>query len=211
MTSSAGLKSPDSGDESGFLGVEKSLTGKRWVNREADGRQSLALSQRLDLPEIVGRVMVARGVGLDDAADFLRPTLKDMLPDPSRLAAMDDAAERLGRAVMAGETIAIFGDYDVDGATSGALLMRFFAFVGGHTVSYIPDRIKEGYGPNTAALMKLKEDGATVVVTVDCGTTAYEPLEAAADAGLEVIVVDHHTAEAKLPGKLVKSPGTLLD
>ncbi len=203
MTLSAGLKNTDTvstpGEESAFLGVEKSLTGKRWVNREADGRLSLALSQRLDLPEIVGRVMVARGVGLEDAAGFLDPTLKNLLPNPSSITAMDDAALRLGRAVMDGELIAIFGDYDVDGATSGAMLKRFFSAVGGKTMAYIPDRIKEGYGPNTPALMNLQQDGAAIVITVDCGTTAYAPLEAAAKAGLDVIVVDHHTPEAGLP------------
>jgi len=199
MTLSAGLKNTDSKEGGGFLGVEKSLTGKCWVNREVDDRQSLALSQRLELPEIVGRVMVARGVGLEDADGFLNPTLKTLLPNPSTITAMDDAARRLCRAVMDGETIAIFGDYDVDGATSGALLERFFSAVGGKTMAYIPDRIKEGYGPNTPALMKLQQDGAGIVVTVDCGTTAYAPLEAAAKAGLDVIVVDHHTPEAGLP------------
>ena len=205
MISTAGLSNPEAGETarpSGpdcFLGVEKSLTGKRWISREADDRQSLALSQRLGLPEIVGRVLVARGVGLEQAGGFLNPTLKDLLPDPSRLKAMDDGAGRLARAIMEGEKIGIFGDYDVDGATSAALLTRFFKAVGGRSVSYIPDRLKEGYGPNTPALMKLKEGGATVVITVDCGTAAYQPLQAAAGAGLDLIVVDHHEAEAKLP------------
>lgn len=203
MTLSAGLKNTDSvlkpAEAGGFLGVEKSLTGKCWVNREVDDRQSLALSQRLELPEIVGRVMVARGVGLEDAAGFLNPTLKSQMPNPSTITAMDDAARRLCGAVMDGETIAIFGDYDVDGATSGALLKRFFSAVGGKTMAYIPDRIKEGYGPNTEALLKLQQGGAGIVITVDCGTTATAPLEAAAKAGLDVIVVDHHTPEAGLP------------
>ena len=206
MTSSAGLPNPEAPGGSPeapgpgcFLGVEKSLTGKRWIGREADDRQSLALAQRLDLPEIVGRILVARGVGLDQAGTFLNPTLKDLLPDPSTLKAMDDGAGRLARAVMDDEIIGLFGDYDVDGATSAALLTRFFKAAGGRTVSYIPDRLKEGYGPNTPALMKLKEEGVSVIVTVDCGTGAFEPLEAAAGAGLDLIVVDHHEAEAKLP------------
>lgn len=182
-----------------FLGVENSLRGKRWLSRDVDERQSLALAQRLDLPEIVGRVLTSRGVGLEDAEDFLNPTLKGLLPDPSRLTGMDTAADRLSRAVMEGESIGIFGDYDVDGATSSALLKRFFAAVGGQTKTHIPDRIKEGYGPNTEALLKLKDGGVSVIVTVDCGTSAFEPLAQAADAGLDVIVVDHHEAEAKLP------------
>mgnify|MGYP001141127953 FL=1 len=182
-----------------FLGVEKSLKGKRWIKRDADDRQALALAQRYGLPEVVGRVLAGRGVGLDDAEAFLNPTLRTLLPDPSTLKGMDVAAERLGSAIMEGEAIGIFGDYDVDGATSSALLKRFIAAVGGRTQVYIPDRIKEGYGPNTPALLKFKDDGISVVVTVDCGTSAFEPLEAAKDAGLEMIVVDHHEAEATLP------------
>ncbi|MAF96824.1 MAG: single-stranded-DNA-specific exonuclease RecJ [Rhodospirillaceae bacterium] len=206
MTSSAGPPRPEppesqagAGGPDCFLGVEKSLTGKRWISREADKRQSLALAQRLSVPEIVGRVLAARGVGLEDADVFLRPTLKGLLPDPSRLKGMDTAAERLARAVMDGHGIGIFGDYDVDGATSSALLTRFITAAGGRSATYIPDRLKEGYGPNIKALLRLQEGGATVIVTVDCGTSAHEPLTAAADAGLDVIVVDHHEAEAKLP------------
>jgi single-stranded-DNA-specific exonuclease len=182
-----------------FLGVKKSLKGKRWIKRDADDRQALALAQRYGLPEVVGRVLAGRGVGLDDAEAFLNPTLRTLLPDPSTLKGMDIAAERLGRAIMEGEAIGIFGDYDVDGATSSALLKRFFAAACGRSRVTIPDRIKEGYGPNTPALLKFKDDGIGVVVTVDCGTSAFEPLAAARDAGLEIIVVDHHEAEAKLP------------
>ena len=206
MTSTVSLPNPKPKEETAgtggpafFLGVEKSLTGKRWIGREADGRQSLALAQRLGIAEIIGRVLVARGVGLDDAGAFLNPTLRDLLPDPSRLKEMDAAAERLASAIMQDEKIGIFGDYDVDGGTSSALLTRFIAAVGGRSAIHIPDRLKEGYGPNTPALLKLKDEGASVVVTVDCGTGAYEPLAAAADAGLDVIVVDHHEAEANLP------------
>ena len=147
MTSSAGLPRPDRQENGArpvgpdcFLGVEKSLTGKRWISREADERQSLALAQRLSVPEIVGRVLAARGVGLEDADVFLNPTLKNLLPDPSRLKDMDTAAERLARAIMDGHAIGIFGDYDVDGATSSALLTRFFAAVGGRSATYIPER-----------------------------------------------------------------------
>ena len=195
-----------------FLGVEKSLSDKCWIGREIDERQSLAMAQRLGLPEIVGRILAARGVGLEDADAFLNPTLKNLLPDPSLLKDMDGAAERLAGAVMAGEVIGIFGDYDVDGATSSALLRRFIAAVGGRTKIHIPDRIKEGYGPNTPALLKLKENGAAVVVTVDCGTSAHGPLGAAAKVGLDVIVVDHHEAEARLPPALaIINPNRLDD
>ena len=183
----------------GFLGVERSLSGRRWVARAVDARLALALAQRLELPEIVGRLLAQRGVGLDAAEAYLAPTLRAQLPDPSGFRDMDRAAERLARAIRAGEEIAIFGDYDVDGATSSAVLARFFAAVGARHRTYIPDRLSEGYGPNTAALLKLARAGVRVVVTVDCGATAHAPLADAAAAGLEVVVCDHHVGEPALP------------
>ncbi len=200
MAQSAASSKPAA--SSAFLGVDRSFLGKKWRLRLTDERLGTALSQRLGLPEIVGRILAARGVSLDAAPLFLNPTLRNLLPDPSRLRDMDVAAARLARAVFAGELIAVFGDYDVDGATSAALLSRFFSGVGGRVTAYIPDRRKEGYGPNVPALARLKEQGASLVVTVDCGTLAFEALDAARDFGLEVIVVDHHEAEAKLPAAL---------
>jgi single-stranded-DNA-specific exonuclease len=182
-----------------FLGVERSLTGRRWRLRGGDERLAIQLSQRLALPEVVGRVLAARGIGLDQAESFLFPTLRDLLPDPAHLRGMDRAVERLVGAVTAGETIAVFGDYDVDGATSSALLLRFLRAAGASARVYIPDRIAEGYGPNAPALLRLAAEGCRVVVTVDCGTTAFAPLEAAREAGLDVIVIDHHEAEMALP------------
>ena len=182
-----------------FLGVERSFTGRRWQAAPGDPRLALTLAQRLGLPEVVGRALAARGIGLDDAELFLAPTLKHLLPDPFHLKDMGKAAERLARAVMAGEVIGIFGDYDVDGATSSALLRIFLEAAGAHVRVHIPDRIAEGYGPNAPALLRLQAEGVGVVVTVDCGTTAYAPLAAAAEAGLDVIVVDHHEAEPELP------------
>jgi len=193
---------PGSGDTTlpdAFLGVERSLGGRRWRLRGVDERTALALAQRLGLPEIVGRTLAMRGVGLDDAEDFLSPTLRRFLPDPSHLKGMDSAADRLCRAVMAGEKIGIFGDYDVDGSTSSALLARYLKAVGIATQIHIPDRLEEGYGPNAEALLGLGRGGASLIVTVDCGATAHEPLAAAAAAGLDVIVADHHEGEAALP------------
>ena len=193
-----------------FLGVERSFLGKRWEERLGDPRAALLLSQRLGLPEVVGRVLAARGVGPEEAERFLEPRLRDFLPDPSRLKDMDAAVERLAAAVMGGEGIAVFGDYDVDGATSAALLTRFLRAAGNAPRIYVPDRLKEGYGPNTKALLRLKAEGAAVVVTVDCGILAFEPLEAAAEAGLEVIVLDHHSAEPRLPrARAVVNPNRL--
>ena len=183
----------------GFLGVARSLSGKRWLERPADDRQALAMAQRLDLPEIVGRVLAARGVDADDAPGFLAPKVRDGLPDPSHLKDMDAGVERLAGAVMGGERIAVFADYDVDGATSAALLARFLGAVGEPPLLYVPDRRREGYGPSAEAFEHLRRQGAAVVVCVDCGTTAHEPLRAAARAGLDVVVVDHHEGEARLP------------
>ncbi|HLO76156.1 MAG TPA: single-stranded-DNA-specific exonuclease RecJ, partial [Magnetospirillum sp.] len=182
-----------------FLGVERSVTGRRWQAAPGDSRLAMTLAQRLGVPEVVGRALAARGIGLDDAELFLSPQLKHLLPDPSHLRDMDKAAERLARAVMDGQAIGIFGDYDVDGATSSALLRIFLESVGATVHVHIPDRITEGYGPNAPAMLRMRDDGVGVVVTVDCGTTAYAPLAAVAEAGLDVIVVDHHEAEPELP------------
>jgi single-stranded-DNA-specific exonuclease len=183
----------------GFLGVERSALGRRWYARLDDDRLALGLAQRLGVPEIVARVLAARGVDAEAAPAFFEPRLREQLPDPTHLKDMNRAAARLAAAVQTGELIAVFGDYDVDGATSSALLYRFVTAAGGRARVYIPDRQREGYGPNAPALLKLKAEGAAVVVTVDCGVTAHVPLAAAAEAGLDVIVVDHHIAEPRLP------------
>jgi single-stranded-DNA-specific exonuclease len=187
------------GEGGGFLGVERSLTGRRWRQRLADDRIGLALAQRLSVPEILGRVLAARGVDADTAERFLSPRLREQLPDPSGFKDMDVAVARLVRAVKESELIAIFGDYDVDGATSAALLRRFLESAGARVMVYVPDRLSEGYGPNTPALLKLQSEGVTLAVTVDCGITAHAPLATAAAAGLDVVVVDHHVGEPELP------------
>lgn len=170
-----------------------------WRARPADERLALAIGQAHDLSELAGRILAARGIDLDAVADFLNPTLRASLPDPSLLRDMDAAADRVAAAIMAGEQMAVFGDYDVDGATSSALLARFSAAVGGRLLIYIPDRLREGYGPNEAALRKLRAEGCSLVITVDCGISAFAPLKAAAEAGLDIVVCDHHEAEAQLP------------
>jgi single-stranded-DNA-specific exonuclease len=182
-----------------FLGIERSLTSRRWAARLGDEQMALAMAQRHGLPDAICRLLAAREVDLEGVPDFLEPTLRKFLPDPSHLKGMDDAVARLVRAVQGAEKIVVFGDYDVDGATSSALLLRFFRSVGADIDVYIPDRRIEGYGPNAPALLKLKAAGAAVVVTVDCGVTAFEPLAEARRAGLDVIVIDHHIAEAALP------------
>jgi single-stranded-DNA-specific exonuclease len=182
-----------------LLGVERSACGRRWRLRAAAECGGETIAERLGLPEIIGRLMAQRDIDVDGAAGFLAPRLRDQLSDPSQLRDMDVAAARLAHAILTGERIAIFGDYDVDGATAAALLRRFFTAVAADSRVYVPDRLREGYGPNLPALLRLREEGASVVVTVDCGTTACRTLAAAAEAGLETIVVDHHVPEPLLP------------
>ena len=184
---------------SALLNVDRSFGGKRWRPRLNDERAALAIAQHLGVPDVLGRVLAARGVGIDEAEAFLDPKLRDLLPDPSHLLDMDKAVARIVGAINGGEKIGVFADYDVDGACSASLLVRFFAALGRDLLVYVPDRIAEGYGPNTPALLKLKEQGVSLVLTVDCGTTAFSPLKDAADAGLDVVVIDHHVAEPMLP------------
>lgn len=187
-------------EEQALLGVTRSAMGYRWQLRSVEERALLAIAQRTGAPEVLARVLAGRGVDADTAEDFLNPTLRNLLPDPSHLLDMDKAATRLADAVERGETVAIFGDYDVDGATSTALLVRYLRALGVQRVlTHIPDRIAEGYGPNTAALLALKEKGASLVVTVDCGAASFEPLAAAREAGLDVVVIDHHIGDVALP------------
>ena len=185
--------------EHAFLDVDRSVTGKRWHARTTDDRRALAIAEANGLPELVARVLAGRGIEIGRVEDFLNPTLRAALPDPSSLRDMDIACERVMRAINDGERIGVFADYDVDGATSAALLLRFFAAIGHRLAVYIPDRLTEGYGPNAGGLRALRADGVSVVITVDCGTTAHAPLAEAAALGLDVIVLDHHVAEAALP------------
>ncbi|MEM1419919.1 MAG: single-stranded-DNA-specific exonuclease RecJ [Pseudomonadota bacterium] len=182
-----------------FLDVADSVGGRRWVVRDhAAERLGMAISQRHGLPDIVGRVLAARGVPTDEAAAYLEPTLRDLLPDPATLRDMETAADRLAQAVRKDERIAVFGDYDVDGAASAALLIRWLRMMGKDATLYIPDRIDEGYGPNVPAMEKLAE-AHDLLIAVDCGTLAFEPIAAARSKGADVIVADHHLAAETLP------------
>lgn len=180
------------------LGVTRSVLGRRWVWRQADTRIGMAIAQRLDLPELLGQLLAARGVTPEQAALFLEPTLRALLPDPSVLVDMDRAAERLAQAVRAQEPVAVFGDYDVDGASAGALMLRFLRDLGCPVRHYVPDRLKEGYGPNPGAIAALCDGGATLLVCVDCGIAAHAALEAARGRA-DVVVLDHHKAEGPVP------------
>ena len=184
-----------------FLGVTTSARGFVWRERLLREAKPLAtaISQRHGLPELMGRVLAARGVGLDDVATFLDPTLKALMPDPSLLRDMDKAAARLADAIEGRQSVAIFGDYDVDGACSSALLARFLGHHETPARIYIPDRLFEGYGPNAGAIETLVGEGARLIVTVDCGTTSHEPLALARRLGAGVLVIDHHQADEHLP------------
>ena len=184
------------------LGVVKSLTGRRWNARLENEITAMMLAQRLGLPEVLARILAARGVVADEVGGFLEPRVKHLMPDPLGMVDMARAVRRIADAVEAGETVGVFGDYDVDGATSAALLVRYLDAVGTSSEVHIPDRRKEGYGPNIRALAALRERGAGPVVTVDCGITALEPLRLAHQAGIDVIVLDHHAVVHELPQAL---------
>ncbi|GAB0112484.1 single-stranded-DNA-specific exonuclease RecJ [Acidisoma sp. C75] len=196
------------------MGIETSLTGRRWLWRPGalgvPAHLGLGLAQRLDLPEIVGRLLAARGIGIEKAAHFLQPTLRALLPDPSTLIDMDKAAARLAAAVTRGESIGIFGDYDVDGACATALMGELLRAFGCAVRTHIPDRTSEGYGPNAAALSALADHGCTLVLCVDCGTAAHEPLGALAGRA-DVLVLDHHKAEGPPPAILATVNPNRLD
>lgn len=177
-----------------------SVSGKRWIHRNPDERHVTMIAQNHGLSEMLARLIVNRGQTDETIAHYLDPTLRASLPDPHHLLDMDVCIGRIHRALIEGtDKIAIFGDYDVDGATSSALLKRYFSALGVDVTIYIPDRDKEGYGPNIKALKHLKSHGHTLILTVDCGTTAFEPLAHAKAIGLDVIVIDHHIAEPSLP------------
>lgn len=184
-----------------LFGVERSALGRPWLPR-LDGASDLlatALAQTHGLPDPLARVLAGRGVTVQGAPAFLTPRLRDLLPDPSTLTDMDAAAARLADAVARRERVAIFGDYDVDGACSAALLAEYLRGCGCPVAIHIPDRITEGYGPNVEAVRSLVGEGARLIVTVDCGTAGHEPLAEAARLGAEVVVLDHHGAPDELP------------
>ena len=176
-----------------------SLGGQRWRLRRVLPRLAEGLAGAYGLPKLAGELLVARGLDMQSAEPFLSPKLATSMPDPMVLKDMDKAVARITSAILTQQKICIFGDYDVDGATSGALLLRFLRHVGAKAMSYVPDRMSEGYGPNVPAFRQIRDAGAQLVITVDCGTLSFEPLAAAKDMGLDVVVIDHHKAEAELP------------
>ncbi|MBV9955055.1 MAG: single-stranded-DNA-specific exonuclease RecJ [Pseudolabrys sp.] len=184
-----------------FLGVEHSATGRCWRDRldERGQARALAIAQQAGVPELLARVLAGRGVEAAGVAEYLDPTIKRLLPDPNGITSMSAAAARIADAIVKSERIAIFGDYDVDGATASALLARYLRHCGLDPLIHIPDRIFEGYGPNVDAVRNFAAQGITLLVTVDCGTTSIEPLNEAHRLGLDTVVIDHHQADEQLP------------
>lgn len=176
-----------------------SVTGKTWLYTEPDPRQVMTLTQRYGITDILAQILVHRGIPVDHVENYLNPTMRHYLPEPNHLIDMEKAVARTLLAIKEKQAIVVYGDYDVDGATSSALLRRYFEAIGHPIGVYIPDRIDEGYGANTEALLMLRAKPTDLVLMVDCGTTAFEPLKEAFNAGLDVIVLDHHTAETTLP------------
>ncbi|GMN01603.1 single-stranded-DNA-specific exonuclease RecJ [Erythrobacter sp. MTPC3] len=186
---------------SNVLGVSKSLNGRAWLWRGGNmdlGESSASGMSSLDY-DILSQLLMTRGVAADDVSRHANPTMRGFLPDPSEFRDMDQAAERIAQAILAQEKVTVYGDYDVDGATSAALLVELLSDLGLNAEYYIPDRLLEGYGPSGEALVKLAEAGSSLIVTVDCGAMAHEALGMARDAGVDVIVVDHHKCSADLP------------
>ncbi len=194
--------------------MDRSVTGRRWLWRpnaaETAAHLGLGIAQRLDLPEIVGRLLAMRGIGIEQAVHYLTPTLRALLPDPSTLTDMDVAAERMARAVRDHETVGVFGDYDVDGACSAALVTQLLRGLGLVVHTHIPDRATEGYGPNETALRGLVDKGASLIICVDCGTAAHEPLACLAGRA-DAVVLDHHKAEGPPPAILATVNPNRLD
>ena len=167
--------------------------------RSSDDELATALARKIKSPDIIGRLLAGRGIGVDEAESFMAPTLKDLFPDPSSFIDMDAACEAVLDALLEGKTIGVFADYDVDGGTSSAQLTRYFRNWGVEPLLYVPDRLTEGYGPSPAAFRKMQDAGAELVITVDCGAAAVEALEAAQDIGLDIVVLDHHLMQGKPP------------
>ncbi|MHB1101205.1 MAG: single-stranded-DNA-specific exonuclease RecJ [Devosia sp.] len=184
-----------------FLDVTKSLTGRAWVDRLdlSTARIAATIAQRSGLSEILARIVAGRGIDAEGAEAFLVPTVRALMPDPSTLADMDVLAARLAAAITNSERVALFGDYDVDGACSCALMTRYLRHFGLEPQVHIPDRIFEGYGPNIAAMDKLIDGGATLIITLDCGTVSDDPIAHARNRGADVLVIDHHLSDAELP------------
>lgn len=179
--------------------MTKSILGKKWSIKASNDLLAAQLVQSMQISDFIAKLLVSRGITLDSAESFLNPKIRDLLPDIFHLKDMEKGVLRVIEAIKSNESICILGDYDVDGATSSALLKRFFSSLGKDIKIYIPDRIKEGYGPSVDIIQKLKKDSVSLVITVDCGIMAFDALEYAKSQNIDVIVLDHHISSESLP------------
>jgi single-stranded-DNA-specific exonuclease len=176
---------------------------RRWLLREADLREALTISQKAGVDPILARVLAARGVSHKNVQSYLNPSLRDVMPDPNVMLDMDRAATRISEAILKGESTGVFGDYDVDGTTAAAIFKTYFDALGVPLAIYLPDRITEGYGPSIEAFRTLKNEGVRLIITVDCGASAHDPVEHAAAEGLDIVVIDHHQMNGPPPSGAV--------
>ncbi len=180
--------------------TKNSYKNLHWKLQEQSEKDVLHFIQKFGISDIIARVLLNRGINdAESVQNFLYPKIKNLMPNPFLMRDMDRAANRIVESIKAKEKIVIYADYDVDGATSSAVLKRFFYALGLETTVYIPCRFKEGYGPNKEAFKKLIDKGNDLIITVDCGTVAFEPIKYAQDRGVDVIIIDHHLAQENLP------------
>ncbi len=189
----------------------QSVLGFTWQQKKFDERLATSIRQHFQLSEPLSNLLSSREISLSEVENFLDPKIKTSLPNPFELGGMEQAVSHVIAAIHSKKKITIFADYDVDGASSSALLRRFFREIGVDVAIYIPDRVLEGYGPNSQALLNLKKSGTDLVITLDCGTVAFKPLEDAAKAGLEIIVIDHHLGVLERPEAIAVINPNLLD
>ena len=195
-----------------FLGVERSITGRRWIPRLQTDRMAKAISQAVNVSDVMGRILAARGVMPETAASFLDPTLRELMPPAAGMTDVDAGANRIADAVVAGQRIGLIGDYDVDGMTSSALMVEFLTAAGVPPRVHIPHRVDEGYGPSVAAVEDHKAAGVRLLITLDCGVMAHDPLLKAQQLGMDTVIVDHHQAGDDLPrAEAVINPNRLDD
>ena len=185
-------------EKDAVLGVEKSLTSQFWTAREAEPDTVAQIVRSSAVSEVVARLLAARNVKPENVSFFLQPSFRSHLPDPYVLRDMEKAARRISQAVLDGEKIGVFGDYDVDGATSGALMTLFLKALGADVVSRVPER-EEGYGPSETAMREFIGAGVSLVVTVDCGTSAFDQLDLLTREKIDTVVLDHHEPDTRLP------------
>ena len=176
-----------------------SVSGKNWIFKKFDSSDIIKFSENYSLSEIVAKLLSIRKKNIDDVALFLEPKIKNLLPNPLNMKDMKNAIERTYKNLCKGDLIGIFGDYDVDGASSTALLSRYFLSINQKIKTYIPDRQSEGYGPNINGFKNLIDNGSKIIFTVDCGTLSFKPIKLAQELAVDVIVLDHHQSDVKLP------------